>query len=306
MKHEEIAHNIAACCQLALLLEVSAYPKPGLVHRTKDFDETRFEHFISSASALYLPFYEAALKGLKHKKLQLGSLIKKAVERSLSWQKGGNTHLGAILLTIPISASAGICGSDRVEPRELRSALRKVLRSMDHRDTKEILLAIKKTMPGGLGRVPYLDVMDEDTYEEIKRKRITPLEAFKVYKDRDVVAYEWSTDYEITFNIGYKELASQLKRMDDINIASVNTFLKLLSKKLDTLIIRRSSVKVANIVSGIAKRIYDIGGLSSRQGLLELKRMDERLRMSKVLRPGATADLLCSSLAILLLEGYRP
>ncbi|WP_455363487.1 triphosphoribosyl-dephospho-CoA synthase, partial [[Eubacterium] cellulosolvens] len=38
--------EIAAALQLAVLLEVSAYPKPGNVHRTRDFELTRFEHFL--------------------------------------------------------------------------------------------------------------------------------------------------------------------------------------------------------------------------------------------------------------------
>ena len=60
-RHDEIA----AALELALLLEVSAYPKPGNVHRTRDFENTRFEHFLASAVALGPHFRLAALRGSK-------------------------------------------------------------------------------------------------------------------------------------------------------------------------------------------------------------------------------------------------
>ena len=45
----DVADHVSRCLQLAILLEVSAYPKPGNVHRTADFQETDYEHFLASA-----------------------------------------------------------------------------------------------------------------------------------------------------------------------------------------------------------------------------------------------------------------
>ncbi|MEM2910653.1 MAG: triphosphoribosyl-dephospho-CoA synthase [Nitrososphaerota archaeon] len=299
------AHDIATCCQLALLLEVSAYPKPGLVHRTRDFRETRFEHFLSSASSLYRPFFEAAMVGLKGKD-SLGPLVRIAVKRMLSWQHGGNTHLGALLLIMPIATAAGMVGDSFVRPSKLRKKLKSVLRMMGPEDTEEIFQSIAYVMPGGLGRVPYLDVREPKTYEEIRRKRITPLMALELYKDRDVVAHEWTTGYNLTFELGYKELRRQMSRTKDLNKAVVNAFLGMLARKPDTLVIRRAGIQVARLASAMAARAVKLGGLSSIKGREEVERMDERFRIGKLLRPGATADLLCSSLAVLLLEGFRP
>ena len=44
MKPEEIAKM----AQIASALEVSGYPKPGNVHRTRDFDDMEFEDFVIS------------------------------------------------------------------------------------------------------------------------------------------------------------------------------------------------------------------------------------------------------------------
>ena len=42
------AKKIAQIAQIASALEVSGYPKPGNVHRTRDFDDMEFEDFIIS------------------------------------------------------------------------------------------------------------------------------------------------------------------------------------------------------------------------------------------------------------------
>ncbi|MHC1580300.1 MAG: triphosphoribosyl-dephospho-CoA synthase, partial [Methanopyraceae archaeon] len=54
------ADEIAASLTLGALLEVSGWPKPGNVHRTRDHDDTRFEHFLASAVAAYPVLRELA------------------------------------------------------------------------------------------------------------------------------------------------------------------------------------------------------------------------------------------------------
>lgn len=40
--------TIAKIAQIASALEVSGYPKPGNVHRTRDFEDMEFEDFVIS------------------------------------------------------------------------------------------------------------------------------------------------------------------------------------------------------------------------------------------------------------------
>lgn len=305
MQPYERAHNIAACCQLALLLEVSAYPKPGLVHRIREFRETSFEHFLSSASSLYWPFFEAAMEGIKRSG-SVGSLIELAVKRMLGWQHGGNTHLGTLLLLIPMATAAGMVDDFPVKPGRLRKELRNVLKMMGPKDTEKIFQSIAYVTPGGLGEVPYLDVKDQKTYDEIRCEKITPIMALKCYVDRDVVAHEWVTGYDLTFGLGYKELKNQIAKTKNLNEAIVNAFLKMLAQKPDTLVMRRAGIQVARLVSAMAAKAIKLGGISSTKGRKEVEKLDEQFRKSKSMRPGATADLLCSSLAVLLMEGFRP
>lgn len=53
------ASQIARCAQLAMILEVSATPKPGNIDRDHNYKDTRFEHFLASAVGVY-PLLEKA------------------------------------------------------------------------------------------------------------------------------------------------------------------------------------------------------------------------------------------------------
>ncbi|WP_269848804.1 triphosphoribosyl-dephospho-CoA synthase [Methanosarcina horonobensis] len=81
---------IARCAQLAMLLEVSASPKPGNVDREHNYPDTCFEHFVASSVSVY-PVLELAAKSTE----RIGLLLRSAVYESSTWQQGGNTHFGA-------------------------------------------------------------------------------------------------------------------------------------------------------------------------------------------------------------------
>ena len=105
---------VRRCATLAALLEVSAYPKPGNVHRTRDLPDTSYEHFLAGSVALgesmgrlAVRGYEAEERGRRWREIGLGGLILEAVTDSLSWQGGGNVNLGVALLFAPIAAAAG-------------------------------------------------------------------------------------------------------------------------------------------------------------------------------------------------------
>ncbi len=77
--------------QLAMMLEVCAFPKPGNVDRCHDYPETRLEHFLAS-TILARPALERAERG----EGSIGELILDAVENT-SIHSGGNTHFGAFM-----------------------------------------------------------------------------------------------------------------------------------------------------------------------------------------------------------------
>ena len=310
-RHDEIA----AALELALLLEVSAYPKPGNVHRTRDFENTRFEHFLASAAALVPHFRLAALRGSKiaagsiHSgELMIGERIKRAVESCSEWQRGGNTSLGAILLLIPISYAAGMVPSRKaLKPQEIRKNLRIVARGTNKVDAVNAYRAISHASPGGMGKVPELDINDKDSLTRIRKQNISLLDIFRISSGYDTVSSEWVRGFPVTFEIGLPFLVRELHATGDINTAVVDTYLTILSQVPDTLVARKLGIGRAREVSLMAKRVLKVGGMKTSRGRKEAGRMDKSLqRIDHRYNPGTTADLTASTLSILLLSGYRP
>jgi len=310
-RHDEIA----AALQLALLLEVSAHPKPGNVHRTRNFERTRFEHFLASAAALGPHFRLAALRGRRvadrsvHSiELAIGERMRQAAETCSKWQKGGNTSLGALLLLMPIAYAAGMVPPcSPLGAREIRRNLRKVVGGTTSVDAVNTYRAISQASPGGLGKAPELDVNDENSIREIRRRNLTLLEIFRISEKYDTVSREWLNGFSVTFDIGLPCLIQELRATGDINTAIVDTYLTILSQIPDTLVARKQGMNAAKAISVRAKRVLNAGGMKTATGRRAVERFDEALQTpGHVSNPGTTADLTASALAVLILNGYRP
>jgi triphosphoribosyl-dephospho-CoA synthase len=48
--------DLTISISLASLLELAGWPKPGNVHRTQDFQSTKFEHFLAGIAAIQPSF----------------------------------------------------------------------------------------------------------------------------------------------------------------------------------------------------------------------------------------------------------
>jgi triphosphoribosyl-dephospho-CoA synthase len=316
MRRDWIGDYVSRCASLAALMEVSAYPKPGNVHRTRDLPETRFEHFLAGGVAIGPDMRELALRGrdavsgsLSWDQISVGRSVLNAVVDSLEWQRGGNVNLGVVLLFAPIAAAAGatLHESASIDAMGLRENLEKVVRAAVPDDTVDIYKAINIAMsPETLGNVGELDVTDEDSRERIKDERISPLEVFEKCAERDSICREWVTGFQITFEVGYPTLKSSLDK-DTVNDAIINTFMHILSQYPDSLITRKSGAAQAVEVSKQAIKILEAGGASTVEGKKLLWALDEELHAGKGdLNPGTTADLTAAALFVSLLEGWRP
>ncbi len=311
-----IPEHVSECLQLAMLLEVSAYPKPGNVHRTADFSDTRYEHFLASAVVVGRFFRKAAERGvliglgeLEPKKVELGKIIKDAVEKVSSWISGGNTILGTIILLSPLAVAAGtnLIKEEKFHIESLRQNLRLVVEATTPVDAVNLYEAVQLARPGGLGKVPELDVNDPSSKKEILERRISLFEIFRIASKYDSVAAEWINNYHITFDVGYPYFVKELKHTKDFNTATVHVYLKILSEVQDTLIARKLGKDKAEQVSLEAKNILELGGLGTLQGRERLIEFDCRLRKSgNKFNPGTTADLVSAVLAVSILDGHRP
>jgi triphosphoribosyl-dephospho-CoA synthase len=317
MLRMEAGTIISRCATLAGLLEVSGYPKPGNVHRTQDFAETRYEHFLAAAVATAPSYNLLAIKGfdaleglIDWRDIEIGKIILHATMESLKWQTGGNVNLGIILLFAPLAAAGGasLCNNDYVDPNKLRKHLSLVINATSSIDSVNVYKAIASaTSPRVLGESMEIDVFDDSSKRKILDEGLNLLDIFRKCAARDSICSEWVSDFNIVFKIGYPHLKKFLRIYDDINKATVNTFLKILSEQPDSLISRKIGVGVAKQVSARAKDILEVGGASSIQGLKMLNEFDIELQKEQgVKNPGTTADLTAASLFILLMEGWRP
>jgi len=310
-----IGDIVGGCASLAALLEVSAYPKPGNVHRLRDFPGTRYEHFLAGCVSLAPWMGALAAEGARVRdvggdlgEVGLGTHILGAAEDMLRWQSGGNVHLGVILLFAPLAAAAGASAVDGfAEPAGLRGALREVIGAATPADTVNIYRAIGLAMSReNLGRVDELDVADPSSLGRITEEGVRPLDVFEASRGRDSISSEWATGFSVTFTEGYPYLEEQL-RVGDVNESTVNTFLRILSLHPDSLIRRKRGDEAAWAVSEKARRVLDHGGASTVRGMSMLRELDEELSAEKGgLNPGTSADLTAASLYVLLLSGWRP
>ena len=287
------AADIATAAQLACLLEVSA-PKPGNVSPGRHFGDTRYEHFLASAAAIGGPMGSAATR-------PVGETVRLAIEATARWT-ASNTNLGIVLLFAPLARAGGADGvrpphTERLKVRDaLRGALRGVLEATTVDDARDVYAAIRLAAPGGLGRADAQDVATEPT--------LPLLDVMKIAADRDGIAREYATGFEVTFEIGAPALVAARHDGLSWDDAIVETFLRILAAQPDTHIARRGGEATAADVSRRARAALAAGGVRSASGRVAIDEMDRALRdADNTANPGTTADLTAAAIFVVLVEG---
>lgn len=272
--------EVVWAAQLACILEASA-DKPGNVTRYRDFEDLKYEDFLVSAMAIGPALRDA-------REASVGESILRAIkdtQRFVSY----NTNLGIVLLFVPLVKAYG--------PGDLRERLSEVLASLTVDDARKAYEAIRLARPAGMGRVEKYDITEKEV-------DITLREAMWLAKDRDSIAREYITDYEITFELGYPLLMGYWEHSRNLMDSIVQTSLTILAEVPDTLIRRKNGPAVAREVSRRARRVLELGGIFSERGKGALREFDLYLREEDHrLNPGTTADLTASSILVALLEG---
>jgi len=323
-----VADEIMLAGQLAAALEVSGYPKPGNVHRTSDLHNVRYEHFIAGSVSLGPALREATLRGalaamgkMDLSNVEIGSLILRAVSLMRKWHRGGNTHLGVILLFIPMSAAAAmsIIEQELFTMKNFRSCFSRLMRASTIKDAVNACEAIILAEPGGLGEISNApDLSKPDFKEKIVKGNYTLWTIMQVSSRWDNIAKELVTELKITLTEGYPELIKVYEETRDINVAIVHTYLKILASHPDTFIARNIGLKyTSNIVKAVkiglkeaesisreAKEILELGGIMTKEGKNRLIEFDEKLK-KRNLNLGTTADLTAASIFYSLLSGLR-
>lgn len=330
-ENPHISNLIARCAQLAMLLEVSASPKPGNVDREHNYPDTCFEHFVASSVSVY-PVLELAARSRNG----IGALIRSAVCESSAWQKGGNTHFGAFLLLIPLSMAAGeLLNSCEKTPKLLPDEFEVLaahahafVQATDSEDAVEFYRAFE-VAGVRVNSVDEFSLGDPESTSELKAQEVTLYELMDIARGYDLIANEWVSGFGRCLE-GAKSITEFMKAQNPgaensvsncsgtgINEAIVYTFLKLLSRHRDTFIETKFDKDTADYVSSRAGEILsaweEASGNAEASGnitrdfaalLPAVQEFDSEL-LNKRINPGSTADIIIAGLFIALLGGLR-
>lgn len=281
------AGDIATAAQLACLLEVSA-PKPGNVSPGRHFADIRYEDFLASAVAIGAPLGGAASRGI-------GATVRMSIEATARWTRS-NTNLGIVLLLAPLAKAALASAANVKNAASLRQALRADLAATTIDDARDVYQAIRLASPGGLGKADAQDVADEPT--------VSLLDAMRLAADRDGIAREYATAFELTFGTGAPTLDKARAAGLTWDEAIVETFLTLLAAGLDTHIARRAGTGAAAAVTERARAALAAGGVRSADGRRAIDELDRALRDARNSgNPGTTADLTAAAIFVVLIGG---
>lgn len=263
--------SAAERAQLAMMLEVCSYPKPGNVDRCHDYTDTRLEHFLASTI-----FARSALEEAEGSTGRIGEIIKHAV-RDTNCHKGGNTHFGAFILLIPLIYGKGIPGA---------------LSAIEKTDVSDAIAFYKAfAMTSVKMKVTdELDVNDPHSLTVIREQEMTLLDIMQHSAENDMVAREWVTGFPLT-----RRGADLLKQSGPGRVAIVQTYLTLLATEPDTFIIKKHGTAVARQTMLTAREVLD--------GRYSLEMFDSEC-IEKDINPGSIADIIIASLYIALGEGW--
>jgi triphosphoribosyl-dephospho-CoA synthase len=265
------------------------------VSRFHDFPETKFLHFLSSSVALYEPMRMLATAP----EYTLGEGALDSVMASHAAQKGGNTHLGTILLFVPLAKAASSIEGD-ITPDKLRTAIIKVLDDASFEDSVNVYNAINFAPVGGLNPVPQLDVREASTLESIKERKIGLRQWMSVGSSVNTVAFEYENYFKLTFDTAVPTLKANMEK--DVERAVVHTFITLLATREDGHITGQFGAGTAQDMVEEAKAILEAGSVWERKGQELIDGLGNRLR-EKGVNPGSTADLTATALFVALMSG---
>lgn len=306
--------DIVIAASAALTLEVTISPKPGNVHRYRDSYDTRFEHYIVSASAVIPVIIESVKRGyllglnvISYYNVNIGKLIYEGVRRAREWHRGGNTNLGTMTLMIPLitATSSVIVDYGLLNLNRISGILRRIVEESTEDDAIYFYKAIRLANPSYLSRLDYWglpDVFDPLFKNKIRGRGVTLLDILKSSSLWDIVLRELRLGYANILG-PYLQVYLEFNKAYDWNTASILTYLYILSNEVDSIIRRKYgltlALKVKNYARNVLKRVLESGNLNP---VFELDKLLSCLEAN----PGSVADFIAPIIMIGLLKGIKP
>lgn len=268
--------------QLALLLEVTATPKPGNVDRHHEYPDLRVEHFVAGAVGA-----RGGLDALVAD-VGLGSAFERAID-GMSRQSGGNTQFGAILLLAPLVRAAA---EDRLAPEGVSAVVAETTvddavafyRAFEHVD-----VAVDEP-PDDLDAP---DVrLGAKAESALREAELTLADVMAESADVDGVAAEWTGGFERTFAAAEGILDGSGPVAD----RAAAVYLELLAAEVDTFVVTQHDRETAEEVRERA--------VAALEGEESPNRLAEEF-VDRGINPGTTADITAGALFVALERGLE-
>ncbi len=308
MPRRNLFQEYAVLLSCGIALEVSGYPKPGNVHRLKNYKDIWFEDFILT-SIVAVPWILKAIKrgyglALSRKyKYVIGDIVYNVLHNSMKLSGGGNTCLGSMLLLTPLALSIGYLIKTHVgkldNPRDTAITATDIVKKHSTTyDALEFYKAVRKASPKYIRPSDYTskypNVWNRRYKEEIVKNNYRLWDILLFSSSRDLVAREIVEGYPRSLN-ALRYFVACLNSKEVFNECTVRTYLYILSNNIDTVIAREHGVDVAEYVSSRAKEILEYVGDKRFYNLL--RDFDKELHDRKI-NPGAVADIVVSTLSL--------
>lgn len=279
-----ISSVFSETCAYALMAEVGATPKPGLVdrHDSGAHTDMNYATFEASTAAIVPYLTQMFACGTAWESKDFNALFEsirpigvEAEKAMFDATEGVNTHKGMIFSMGTIAAAAGL-----------------FYKRHERFDAEKILMLA--------GYLCY-DAMRKD-FQKIDRKNPkTNGELLYLRYSTKGIRGEAQKGFPSVRTVSLPAMRSAFSTGQSENEAYLNTLLTLMANVDDTNVLSRTNTVVQGYVKSEAAQLLKIGGASTPKGMEALKKLNQKFIHMNV-SPGGCADLLAVTILLYRLE----
>jgi triphosphoribosyl-dephospho-CoA synthase len=237
---------------------------------------------------------------------KLGELIETCVSDSLTGLNKKNTILGSILLYIPLTVAiaASLANRPQFSSDNVGHWLQRIIQGTSVEDTLGLYRAFARLVPGGQ------NIKQDSYWSEIHRRydfdnpksidniiddNLRLEELFRISSEIDEISKEWADYFHMILHEIFPYIKGISQSLEDLEEAIVRTFVWLLSRRPDGLIVKKAGRERAEEVRKIADETIK-NWSDSIETEKVIATLDSVLRLEgNLLNPGTTADLISAA-----------
>ncbi|MFZ5969633.1 MAG: triphosphoribosyl-dephospho-CoA synthase CitG [Bacillota bacterium] len=288
--HNHFCQYISELAVRAMLYEVSATPKPGLVDRNnpgahKDMD---FYTFMASSAALSSTFYLCTKAGMDFDETDYRLLLQRirpigieGEKKMFAATKGINTHKGLVFSLGILAAAVGSVFT------ETQSTIF---------DTDVLCKRVQEMTKG---------ISEGELFQLRKKENLTYGEKLFLKYGIKGIRGEVESGFKTVRSCSLPVLRALMQDTDKTqNDIYVQVLLHLMALAEDSNVLGRHDLSTLSYVKEKAKDALSAGGIFTAEGRQKILDMDEDFIM-KHISPGGSADLLAVTLILYFLENPK-